>query len=267
MKGYTNCSSSSSTQFNEGILDVTWTIGATCSITNGFITLTAPNTSGNYRFSIPDGTWKISSSNGIHTSVKMCTVSRGQTISVTIPDPSIYTIWDGYNLTDTPLPYDGGNAGGFLALKGTVNTQTDLLTWNTEEQGSYVVHYYEANNDYGGIRTANKISFDGYSKLHIDIPYLDSWQSASAYYASVVISTTAYTTTGSSGYITSYQFMQSIDSRAGESSIHISGGSYNLELNVSNYNDDYYIYILVARGDSVPIDGQFYLTKMWLSET
>ena len=267
MEGYTNCSSSSSVQFNQSIINITWTPGATCSITNGLTTLIAPNTSGNYQFKVPDGVWKIMCSNGTHTTTQVINLSRNVYKSITMPDPAVYMIWNGYDTITQPLPQSGGNAGGFIALKGTVNTQTDTLTLNdTTYEGRYSIHYFENNNDYGGIRTANKISFANYSKLHLEIPRLDSWQDSN-YYASVIIGTTAYTATNNSGYITSYSYSNVIDSRTGESSIHIQDQSYNLELNLSNYNDDYYIYILVARGDSVPVSGQLYISKIWLTET
>ena len=52
MIGYTNSSSSSSVQFNDGIINVTYTAGGSCSITNGITTLTAPDTSGFYSFHV-----------------------------------------------------------------------------------------------------------------------------------------------------------------------------------------------------------------------
>lgn len=83
MIGYTNSSSSSSSaQFNEGIIDVTWVSGEMCSVTNGLVTLTAPNTSGNYQFKVPDGVWVVSCFNNSISFTKTVTIGRGETVNV-----------------------------------------------------------------------------------------------------------------------------------------------------------------------------------------
>ena len=228
-----------------------------------FLPVTNYQSSGSYYLAF---TCSSGNNNGIPNgiiNIEKITLEKG-TPAYSIP----YMIYNGYdrftNSVSASNPWQGGHAGGFVALQGTVNTQTDQIGWNTASGDEpYHIIYYENNNDYGGFRTYNKISFSGYSKLHIEMPYLESWQDSN-YYASVVISTSAYTKTTSSGYITSYNEIFNIDKRSGQQELHIRGNSYNITIDISSYNSDYYIYILCARGNSASVLGKCEVSKIWL---
>lgn len=177
-------------------------------------------------------------------------------------------IWDGYDkyayVGGCNHPWEGGACGGFTTLQGTANSQTDSISWNVASgSGPYLIEYYEQNNDYGGFRTNNPISFSGYSKLHIEMPYLDSWQDTN-YYACVCLSTTAQTKTASTGYLSSYNLRQFIDQKAGAQELHIRESSYNITVDITNYNLSYYIYVLCARGNSASVRGICKVSKIWL---
>ena len=127
-------------------------------------------------------------------------------------------IWDGYDRDAYgSRPWEGGEAGGFITIQGTSSSQNDGVSYNTATGSNpYDLKYTEMNNDYGGIRTTQKISFNGYTKLHIEMNELTSWQASSSYYASVFLSTTAYTKTASNGYLSSYQLQHVIDDRSSD---------------------------------------------------
>ena len=105
MIGYTNSSSSSSSaQFNPSIINMTWTPGATCSITNGINTLTAPNTNGNYQFKVPDGIWKIICTKDTYSRSKFISLPRGIVQDVTISAANSipeFTYTGDYDLIET----------------------------------------------------------------------------------------------------------------------------------------------------------------------
>lgn len=94
MKGYTNCSSSSSTSFKECKINVTYTAGAICTITNGITTLTAPNTSGNYTFTVVDGLWEINciDNNNNKINSKKIRLRRNENRDISLLTPYIFGI-------------------------------------------------------------------------------------------------------------------------------------------------------------------------------
>lgn len=184
-------------------------------------------------------------------------------------------IWNGYDKnSDGSQPWNGGDCGGFISLQGTTSSQSDGLTWNSSSYDAdgnqpYMVSYRENNNDYGGIRTNRPTSFEGYSYLHIDIANIASWQDLNNYYASVFLSTTAYTKTASNGYISNYQYQYFIDKKEDSSSIHIKyetyENAYKITIPVSELNGAYYTYIMVASGSNSGIpNGLLKVSRIWL---
>lgn len=65
---------------------VTYPSGSTCTCSNGTTTLTAPNTTGSYTFTVPSaGTWTVKSTNGTDTARQAVSITaNGQSTSVTL---------------------------------------------------------------------------------------------------------------------------------------------------------------------------------------
>ena len=65
---------------------VTYPSGSTCTCSNGTTTLTAPNTSGSYTFTVPNaGTWTVKSTNGTDTAQQAVSITAsGQSASVAL---------------------------------------------------------------------------------------------------------------------------------------------------------------------------------------
>ena len=65
---------------------VTYPSGSTCTCSNGTTTLTAPNTTGSYTFTVPSaGTWTVKSTNGTDTAQQAVSITTsGQSASVTL---------------------------------------------------------------------------------------------------------------------------------------------------------------------------------------
>lgn len=65
---------------------VTYPSGSTCTCSNGTTTLTAPNTTGSYTFTVPSaGTWTVKSTNGTDTAQQAVSITtNGQSASVTL---------------------------------------------------------------------------------------------------------------------------------------------------------------------------------------
>ena len=67
-------------------ISVTYPAGSTCTCSNGADTLTAPNTTGSYTFTVPSaGTWTVKSTNGTDTAQQAVSITtNGQSASVTL---------------------------------------------------------------------------------------------------------------------------------------------------------------------------------------
>ena len=67
-------------------ISVTYPAGSTCTCSNGADTLTAPNTTGSYTFTVPrTGTWTVKSTNGVDTAQQAVSITaNGQSTSVTL---------------------------------------------------------------------------------------------------------------------------------------------------------------------------------------
>ena len=89
MKGYTNSSSAVSSRISKSTIHVTWKPGNTCTATNGLTVFTAPNTTGDYSFSVLDGTWVVSCFNNSTSFTKTVTIGRGETVNVDLT----YTVY------------------------------------------------------------------------------------------------------------------------------------------------------------------------------
>ena len=121
MKGYTNCSSSTSTSFDDAKINVTYSNGGTCSITNGINTITAPNTSGFYTFSVPDGTWEIACTKNSYTVTETVHIARGQILNVSVTIPLIFGITrDSHN--SSPVWTRTDDAVGYTATASLGST-------------------------------------------------------------------------------------------------------------------------------------------------
>lgn len=104
-------------------INITYPEGSTCTITNGSITSTAPNTSGSWTYTVSRaGTWTIASSDGTNSASKSVTITtEGETQSVSLA----YSFACDYTGTKV---FSGDAAGDWelqLKTSGTL-TVTDL---------------------------------------------------------------------------------------------------------------------------------------------
>ena len=215
-------------------------------------------------------------------SISADTESYFGSMSILIPDSGFYhdkivlnkkefVIWDSslYNSTPSSSP-----AGGFTALKGTASGQSDTIAYSSGSPA--LVSYTENNNDYGGIRINNPISFNGYSKLKITFNNINSWQYSGtspadpSYVAKVVIGTGSTNQLSDHGYPTggSFTHVDNWQMTYVGSDSHISNISTNFSVAYSSgYTGNYYIYMLVASGEkSGAGKGQLQISKIWLEK-
>ena len=118
---------------------VTYPAGSTCTVRNGSVQLTAPNTTGSYTFTVPSiGTWTVSCTNGTDTATDTVTITaEGQSKSV--------------SLTYTTIPiftYDGeyeivNDAGETITV-----SKSD---WNIRLLTSGVLTFQDLKNASSGI--------------------------------------------------------------------------------------------------------------------
>lgn len=102
---------------------VTYPAGSTCTVTNGSVQLTAPNTSGSYTFTVPSiGAWSVSCTNGTDSAASTVSITAdGQTKSVTLA----YTTIPTFNYTGD---YDIVNDAGETISVSKDNWNIRLLT-------------------------------------------------------------------------------------------------------------------------------------------
>ena len=133
------------------VIGVTYPAGSTCTCTNGSITLTAPNTSGQAVFSIPStGTWTVAATNGSKTKNQSVSITKeGQFVSVELSYALI--LFDGADNTSLTGGWVSMNSGGTYAVSG------GALVF-TPDNGSSVRF----------LRTVNPVDFSKYKTLYID---------------------------------------------------------------------------------------------------
>ena len=215
-------------------------------------------------------------------SISADTESYFGSMSMLIPDSGFYhdkivlnkkefVIWDSslYNSSPSSSP-----AGGFTALKGTASSQSDTIAYSSGSPA--LVSYTENNNDYGGIRTNNAISFNGYHKLKITFDNINSWQyegtspADPSYRAEVLIGTGSTNQLSEHGYPTggSFTHVDSWYATDVSTSSHVINQSVNFSVSYSTgYTGSYYIYILVASGEKSGVGkGQLKISKIWLEK-
>lgn len=135
----------------EAYVTVTWAAGGTCTISNGNLSYVAPNTSGNYTFTVEEeGTWTATVTRGSDTYSGNVTVNEsGQNYSLTI-NCNKYLFRQGTGAI-AQFAFSNGPNGGY-----SVNVNRIAL-WFSEYASGGV-----------SIRTQNKIDLTGYMELHID---------------------------------------------------------------------------------------------------
>lgn len=129
--------------FFQGIIETIYPAGSTCTCTDGTTTLTAPDTSGNHTFVVPNaGTWTVSCTDGTETASEDVSITTdGQSESVTlkyIPEGSLY--YHGDECTDVTggwidtyendLKYTVATKNADHFLFDTGITTSDLITKN-----------------------------------------------------------------------------------------------------------------------------------------
>ena len=136
--------------FFAATIDVTYPEGSICTCTCGDTTITAPDTSGHYVFTVPSvGTWTISSTDGIESaSEDVVITSDEQTENVTL------SYWNGYL-------FDNGDQ--FTNVTGGWINSTGAEIKNTLIGEAYVASSFGSY-----VRTVNKIDLSEFSTLTVN---------------------------------------------------------------------------------------------------
>lgn len=150
-------------------IKVKYPIGATCTCTNGTITLSCPNTYGSYIFVLSSlGSWTINCVQGSLNASKTITVESNQTYFIEL-DFNLYL----YNQGDLCTTITGGwahnaDSSGYTRNGGSGAFRSGGgITWNSSD---VKIDAYEVSGGDGGIAfigTKNAIDLSLYSKLRI----------------------------------------------------------------------------------------------------
>lgn len=131
---------------------VTYPSGSTCTCSNGTTTLTAPNTTGSYTFTVPSaGTWTVKSTNGTDTAQQAVSITaNGQSTSVTLS----------YKPTASTSPKSGVNytpgISGLTAEK--MSLYAEAISRNSAITNTTSTVYIDDGASHYKISTGDKIS-------------------------------------------------------------------------------------------------------------
>lgn len=131
---------------------VTYPEGSTCTCTDGTTTLTAPDTTGSYTFTVPStGTWTVSCTDGSSTASKGVSITTdGQSESVTLSYEFVL--------------FDSGTTDS--SVGGWDTTTASDTSYSTIKVGTAIQIVYSDDIGNGAaIFSKNKVSMAGYSKL------------------------------------------------------------------------------------------------------
>jgi hypothetical protein len=133
-------------------ISVTYPAGSTCTCSNGADTLTAPNTTGSYTFTVPrTGTWTVKSTNGVDTAQQAVSITaNGQSTSVTLS----------YKPTASTSPKSGVNytpgISGLTAEK--MSLYGEAISRNSAITNTTSTVYIDDGASHYKISTGDKIS-------------------------------------------------------------------------------------------------------------
>ena len=133
-------------------ISVTYPAGSTCTCSNGADTLTAPNTTGSYTFTVPrTGTWTVKSTNGVDTAQQAVSITaNGQSTSVTLS----------YKPTASTSPKSGVNytpgISGLTAEK--MSLYAEAISRNSAITNTTSTVYIDDGASHYKISTGDKIS-------------------------------------------------------------------------------------------------------------
>jgi hypothetical protein len=149
-------------KFFAATINVTYPAGSTLTCTDGNITLTAPDTSGSYTFTVPNaGTWTVSSTNGSQNVSKAVSITTdGQSASVTLSYFSA-TIDITYPATSNCVVTDSSG----VTVASDSNTGSDAKTWTATvtAAGTYTVTATATDGSGNTISRDISIATDGQS--------------------------------------------------------------------------------------------------------
>ena len=136
-------------------INVTYPSGSTCTVTNGSVTLNAPDTSGTWSCTVPEaGTWTVTATDGTNTKSETVEITQsGESVSVEL------AYWDG-NLYNAGEEY-ATVTGGWEKVSSTGTVTKNTGTIEVSPPASY--------NGYVKLATSNKINLADWSTLNISI--------------------------------------------------------------------------------------------------
>ena len=161
--------------FFSATINITYPAGSTCTCTDGFTTLTAPNKTGSWQCIVPNaGTWTVHSTNGTNSSTKTVSIATdGQTENVVLS----YILWivkDGVaQVTFTNYQAGIGQGSGYLEIGGSDygyhNTYTTVDVTGKEKmviEGTGATQAGIAFYSAGGAGNDNVIAMTDFTESH-----------------------------------------------------------------------------------------------------
>lgn len=135
-------------------INVTYPAGSTCTVTKGEITLTAPDTSGSYAFTVPStGNWTVSCTDGTHTVSETVEITEEGQSKTTTLFYNTYLFYNGYNNTDLAgspsvkgVKYNSSGEGTAVTPTLALESDSMSLVCNAEgvEAGSGILYWSKA---------------------------------------------------------------------------------------------------------------------------
>lgn len=199
-------------------ITATYPAGSTCTVTNGSVQLTAPNTSGSYTFTVPSiGAWTVNCTNGTDSAASTVSITAdGQTKSVTLT----YSTIPAFNYTgDYDIVNDAGEAISVSKDNWNIRLLTSgNLTFTDLKNASSGVDVFLVGGGGGG--TAVGANPTQPSNLSANFGSPGGGSGYTKTYSSIsVASNTAYSATIGAG--------GAIGANGGQSSITIGSTTYN----------------------------------------
>ena len=135
-------------------ITVTYPAGSTCTCANGSTVLTAPDTSGNYTFTVTNtGDWTVSCTDGTQTASKTVEITEEGQSKTTSLFYNIYLFYNGYNNTDLAgspsvkgVKYNSSGEGTAVTPTLALKSDSMSLVCNAEgvEAGSGILYWSKA---------------------------------------------------------------------------------------------------------------------------
>lgn len=147
-------------------INATYPAGSVCTCTDGVTTLTAPNTSGQYAFIVPNaGTWTVSITDGTQTkseTVSISTENQVETVTLALWNGELYS--DGNEWTTVTGGWVATNQVYAGSVEGvSINGATPTLSKEDTQMIATVPTGSGVGS--GAVRTTNQIDLTDYSTI------------------------------------------------------------------------------------------------------